>query len=93
MGNDYVFQKTIGFDSSVNSVAVGGNAMVVSEWSDGISNVIHFFERKNHIWEEVNRIDEPTFDEYFGYQVALFGNTTLITLLTNVYPLEDYFSS
>ena len=67
--------------------------MVVSERSCSTSNDIIFFMRKNHVWEEVNIIDEPTFDEYFGEQVVSFGNTTLIASLTNVYPLEDYFSS
>ena len=86
-------QQSIGFDNGVYSIAVDGNAMVVSEYRDGGSYVIHFFERKNHVWEEVNRIDDTGLDVSFGREVALFGNTTLIASLTNVYPLEDYFSS
>jgi len=94
MGNDYVLQQSIGFDNIVGSIAVDGNAMVVSEYRSGRSYVIHFFERKNHVWEEVNRIDDTGLDEYFGRGgVALFGNTTLIASRMNVYPLEDYFSS
>ena len=93
MGNEYVLQQSIGFDNGVWPIAVDGNAMVVSEGRFGRSSVIHFFERKNHVWEEVNRIDNPGLDESFGWQVTLFGNTTLITSNTNVFPLEDYFSS
>ena len=97
MGNEYVLQQSIGFGDHVYSIVwsmeVDGNAMVVSEDGYGISSVIHFFERKNHVWEEVNRIDNPSMDEYFGWEVALFGNATLIASRTNVYSLEDYFSS
>jgi len=93
MGNDYVLQQSIGFDNIVDSIAVDGNDMVVSEYRYRRSHVVHFFERKNHVWEEVNRIDEPTFDEYFGRRVSLFGNTTLIASYKNVYSFEDYFSS
>ena len=87
MVNEYVLKQSIGFDNDVYSIAVDGNVMVVSKHREGRSNVIHFFERKDHVWEEVDIIDEPTFDESFGRQVALFGNTTLIASNTNVYPL------
>jgi len=74
--------------------AVDGNAMVVSGKRRDRSNVIHFFVRRNHVWEEVNQIDDIGLESSFGqYGVALFGNTTLISSESNVYVVEDYFST
>lgn len=89
MGDGYSFQQNIGFIDYVEGIAVDGNVMVVSEgWTD---YTIHFFVRTNHVWEEVNQIDESTFEIPFRSPVALFGNAALITSGTNVYAVEDYF--
>ena len=67
--------------------------MVVAEFQGWFSpGVIHFFVRKNNTWEEVTIIDEPTFDDRFGLNMALFENQTLIASDKNVYPIQDYFN-
>lgn len=90
MEDGYSFQQDIGFSDYVRGIAVDGHVMVVSEgWVD---YTIHFFVRRNHVWEEVNQINDSTFDIYFGRPVALFRNTTIIASGTNVYAVDDYFS-
>jgi hypothetical protein len=84
-GGEYVFQQGLKFENDFRSLAVDGNAMVVSEWRSGRSNVIHFFVCENGDWREVRTLDEPIFDQYFGQEVALSGNRVLITSRNNVY--------
>jgi len=93
---EFIVKQSIVFDGRVyrGDIAVDGDAMVVSENRSGRSDVIRFFVRTNHVWEEVNRINDDGLEPYFGEgDVALFENTTLIGSNYNVYVVEDYFST
>ena len=101
---DYVLRQSIDFNLTIASMAVDGRAMVAAErrvssqrgkaggWPSDPS-VIHFFLQRNNTWEEVAIIDEPTFDKYFGWIVAVSGNATLVNSARNAYLLQDYFHS
>jgi len=90
---EYIVKQTIVFDGWVREIAVDGNAMVLSESREDRPTVIRFFVRRIGVWEEVNRIDYDGPDYYFGWSVALFGNTTLISSEDNVYVIQEYFSN
>jgi len=93
---EFIVKQTIVFDNTVwgGDIVVDGDAMVVSESRSGRSYVIRFFVRRNHVWEEVNRIDDDDLEPSFGQEgVALFENTTLIASHYNVYVVEDYLST
>jgi len=90
----YVLKQRIIDNNSMSSIAVGMNEMVVSEDEDNGDCVLifRFFLRKNHVWEEVNQLDNSDIGVEFGWRgVALFGNTTLIVSYHNVHVFQDYF--
>ena len=87
-GGDYVLEQSIRFQNVVLSLAVSQNAMVLGEFRYPRPLAVHFFVRKNNVWEEVAIIDESTFPLCFGYVLALFGNTTLIASGRNVYQVD-----
>jgi hypothetical protein len=83
--NEYILKQNITFDNYLSSIDVDGDTMVTSETRTPISNLLRFFVRRGHVWEQFNKIDEPNFDSSFGYSVALSGNVTLIASAKNVY--------
>jgi hypothetical protein len=85
VGGDYVFQQGLKFEKGVISFAVDKNDMVLGECRSGRSNVIHFFVLENGAWREVRTLDEPTFDQSFGEDVALSRNHVLISSKKNIY--------
>merc|ERR1712194_10112 len=84
-GDEYDMKQGIRFGSSVESLAVDRNTMVVGEVRDGRSFAIRFFVQKNNNFEEVAAIDSSLFGPGFGEAVALSGNITLIASDRNVY--------
>lgn len=83
--NVYIMTQNITFDYYISSIDVDGDIMVTSEDRNQMSNLLRFFVRRDHAWEQFNKIDEPNFDSSFGYSVALSGNVTLIASAKNVY--------
>ena len=94
VGKDFVLRQSIGFNTTVRSMAVDGRAMAVAESRKGVSLAIQFFMQTSSAWNwvQVAALDQPLNSEQFGRQMALSGNDTLIASFQNVYLFKDVFS-
>jgi hypothetical protein len=68
-------------------IAVDGNTMLVGS----MGKSVYVFVKENNIWTEVEKIDAPTGNSNFAYNIGLSGKTAIVSSSYNTYSyfLED----
>ena len=66
-----------------SSVSISGNTIIVGAYKTGNTGAVYVFQKNGSDWEQVKKIVEPSYPDYFGVEVSISPNGEHIAVGAN----------